>query len=195
MLVYVQILHTGPLHSAPRLSPLELRFSEVRAGTHRRAQAAGGGGVGGCAVLRWHFMLTQCCTHSILLFCGMRLEGPCLVGKLQSWWEAKHRGNTDTAHLSCHCGWLGPDVLPPQRTLLLACEVVWLVSLYPEPSHLPPHMPICSRHTFPTAAEHKSCPLPIPSWVHRGQMSPLGTTTSSVSDEVPRPLDITRAIT
>ena len=132
---------------------------------------------------------------SISLFCGMRLEGPCLVGKLQSWWEAKHRGNTDTAHLSCHCGWLGPDVPPPQRTLLLACEVVCLVSLYPEPSHLPPHMPVCSRHTFPTAAEHKSCPLPLPSWVHRGQMSPLGTTTSSVSDEVPGPLDITRAIT
>lgn len=40
MLVYVQILlHTSPLYSAPRLSPLELSFSEVRAGTHRRAQA------------------------------------------------------------------------------------------------------------------------------------------------------------
>ena len=47
MLVYVQILHAGPLHSAPRLSPLELCFSQVRAGTHRRAQAAGGGGSGG----------------------------------------------------------------------------------------------------------------------------------------------------
>lgn len=76
-----------------------------------------------------HTMLHPFCARcTTSLFCGMRLKGPCLVGELQSWREAKHRGDTNTAHLSCQFVWLGPDVPTPQRTLLGACEVVWLVS-------------------------------------------------------------------